>query len=49
MTESVKQKVSLTKEELYELVWKTPMNKLAAGYGVSGNGLAKICDRKDVP
>ncbi len=49
MTASGKKAVSLTRAELYELVWKTPMNKLAANYGVSGNGLAKICDRLEVP
>lgn len=40
--------VTLTREELYELVWETPMSKLAVQYGISGNGLAKICDRLDI-
>ena len=40
---------SVTREELYQLVWQTPMNRLAEEFGVSGNGLAKICDRLDVP
>lgn len=39
----------MTREELYELVWGTPMIHAAAKYGLSGNGLAKICRKLDVP
>ena len=39
----------LSRQEMYDQVWETPMVQLAARYGVSGNGLAKICDRADVP
>lgn len=35
-------------EELYRQVWQTPMSRLALEYGISGNGLAKICDRLKV-
>ena len=45
----VKQPVTVTREELYEQVWQTPMVRLAEQYGLSGNGLAKICDRLEVP
>ncbi len=38
-----------TREELYELVWSEPMIKLAARYGISGNGLAKACRRANIP
>jgi hypothetical protein len=41
--------VTLSREELYALVWATPMSRLTAKYGLSGNGLAKICRRLDVP
>ncbi|MBB4374111.1 hypothetical protein GGD63_006940 [Bradyrhizobium sp. cir1] len=41
--------VTLSREELYALVWATPMSRLAIQYGLSGNGLAKICRRLDVP
>ncbi|ESY64011.1 hypothetical protein X743_32100 [Mesorhizobium sp. LNHC252B00] len=34
---------------MYALVWKTPMSRLGAELGISGNGLAKICDRLKVP
>lgn len=39
----------LTRQELYDLVWKTPMTKLAAEFGLSDVGLAKVCKRYDIP
>ena len=39
----------LTREELYAMVWRTPMSRLAEEFGITGNGLAKICDRLEVP
>lgn len=39
----------VSREELYRQVWQTPMSRLALEYGISGNGLAKICDRLKVP
>src|SRR5438045_197743 len=39
----------LTREELHALVWRIPMSRLADQFGISGNGLAKICRRLDVP
>jgi hypothetical protein len=44
-----KHPVEVTREELHELVWSTSMSKLAERFGISGNGLKKICDRLDVP
>jgi len=41
--------ITLTRDELYKLVWKTPMSRLSEQFGLSGNGLAKICRRLDVP
>lgn len=43
------QSATITREELYSAVWKTPMSRLAEEYGISGNGLAKICGREDIP
>jgi hypothetical protein len=43
------QPVTITRNDLYVQVWTTPMQQLAARYGISGNGLAKICDRLKVP
>jgi hypothetical protein len=33
---------TLTRQELYERVWKEPMTKVAAEFGLSDRGLAKI-------
>lgn len=41
--------ITLTREELYELVWTKPMARLAAEYAISDVGLAKLCARCDVP
>lgn len=38
----------LTRRELYDLVWATPISKLAADFGISDRGLAKICERHRV-
>jgi len=47
--EQQKQPAKISREELYRQVWETPMFRLAAQYGVSGNGLKKICNRLNVP
>jgi hypothetical protein len=39
----------VSREELFAMVWQKPMSRLAEEFGISGNGLAKICDRLDVP
>jgi hypothetical protein len=41
--------VTVSREELYRQVWETPMSRLAKQYGLSDNGLAKICNRIRVP
>lgn len=40
---------TMTREELYELVWSKPITKLAADLGMSDVGLSKLCRRHDVP
>lgn len=42
-------KRSITREELYEMVWSRPMTHVASEFGISGNGLAKVCRKMDVP
>lgn len=42
-------KRTYTREELHELVWATPIQKLAAEFGLSDRGLAKTCARHLVP
>jgi hypothetical protein len=43
------QSCRLSREELYALVWKIPINRLAKEFGITGTGLVKICDRLEVP
>jgi AcrR family transcriptional regulator len=40
---------TLSRRDLYNLVWSTPMKTAAETMGLSPNGLAKICDRLLVP
>jgi hypothetical protein len=40
---------TVTREELYEQVWKTPIINLAKEYGVSDVAVAKACKRLNVP
>ena len=39
----------LTREELYELVWASPMQHVAPQFGISSVWLAKICRKANVP
>jgi hypothetical protein len=41
--EHSKKPMTISRDALYKQVWQTPMSQLAAAYGISGNGLAKIC------
>ena len=41
--------VRIDRQTLYEQVWATPMQHLAAEYGLSDVGLSKICKKLDVP
>ena len=39
----------IERDELYRQVWTTPMTKLCQEYGLSDNGLRKICKALSVP
>jgi hypothetical protein len=39
----------VSRQELYKQVWETPMMRLGKQYGISGNGLKKICRRLKIP
>jgi len=41
--------LSLTREQLYQLVWSKPMQHVAKDYGVSDRAMAKLCARNQVP
>lgn len=38
-----------TREELLNLIWKTPISTLCKNFGVSGNGLKKHCKKNNIP
>lgn len=40
---------TLSREELYDLVWSEPMRTLAPRFGMSDVGLAKVCRRHSIP
>lgn len=41
--------INLTRADLYQRVWSEPITAVAETLGISGNALAKICDRLLVP
>jgi hypothetical protein len=41
--------ITLTRQELYEMVWSKPMSSLAKDFGISDVALAKRCREVDVP
>jgi len=43
------EQVTLTRKELYDLVWAEPLSRLAKRYKISDNGLRKICKRMNIP
>ena len=40
---------TLSREELYSLVWAEPVARVAERYGISGAGLRKLCLRQGIP
>jgi len=43
------EQVTLTRKELYDLVWAQPLSRLAKKYKISDNGFRKICKRMNIP
>lgn len=41
--------VEISRQDLYEQVWVTPISHLAAKFGISGAYLARICEALNVP
>jgi len=41
--------ITITRKELYGLVWSEPMIRLASRYGISDVALAKTCRKHDIP
>jgi hypothetical protein len=42
-------RTELTREQLHQLIWSKPIHQLAAEFGLSDVGFAKICKRLNVP
>ncbi|MAU17594.1 MAG: hypothetical protein CMH46_18870 [Muricauda sp.] len=40
---------TISRKELYEMVWTTPLTQLAKQYNISDNGLRKICIKHEIP
>lgn len=40
---------TITRKQLYEKVWSTPMTVISKEYGLSDVGMAKLCKRHDIP
>jgi hypothetical protein len=38
-------KITISREELYDKVWTTPIQKLSKEFGLSDVGLGKVCRR----
>ena len=41
--------IILTRQQLYERAWTTPIDNLATELGLSGRGLGKLCARHNIP
>jgi len=41
--------ITLTRGQLYDLIWSTPTTTLAKEFGLSDNGLRKICKKHKIP
>ncbi len=42
-------RVTLQRTELFEMVWREPLSKIAPRLGISDVGLAKACKRHNIP
>jgi hypothetical protein len=49
MGDDEEERLTLSREDLYELAWSKPISELAKDFGISDVGLAKRCRRLGVP
>jgi hypothetical protein len=42
-------KIKITREHLYDLVWSKPMTHIAKDYGISDVAVRKICKKLNIP
>ena len=43
------EQITITRQELYDMVWIEPMTSIAKKYNISDNGLRKICIKLQIP
>jgi hypothetical protein len=43
------EKIELTRKQLFEIIWSTPISRLAKEYALSDNDIRKLCKRYDIP
>lgn len=43
------EKISITRQELYDLIWSAPISRLAKNYGILDYQLRKICNDFNIP
>ena len=43
------EKTTLSRQQLYDLVWSEPLSRLAKKYCISDNGLRKMCKSMNIP
>lgn len=43
------EEAAVTRQDIYELVWKKPLTHLAEEFGLSDQRLARLCEREDIP
>ena len=41
--------IELTRKELYDKVWTTPVSKLIQEYALSTEGIKKLCKQFEIP
>jgi|GEM_PF-6683028 len=47
----IKKKITktITRKELYDLIWSKPIMDISKEFGISDRGLGKVCERNDIP
>ena len=43
------EKITFTRQELYDLFWSTPITRLSKKYGISFHKLKSTCEKMDIP
>ena len=41
--------IELTRKELYDIVWSTPLSKLTQQYAYTNDGIKKLCKQFEIP